>query len=77
VIAEHTIARQESPDMQALVPLSAPDVEQHGCPEPPHAPHVPGTPMPLLRPPQPSPDMHEPLVPVPQHDWPMAPHTAH
>src|SRR5262245_18022312 len=34
-------------------------------------------PMSLLRPPQPSPDMHVPVVRVPQHVWPMALQVSH
>jgi len=43
----------------------------------PQVPQVPGMPMLLMRPAQPRPVAHVPLLPEPQHDCPMAPHAAH
>jgi hypothetical protein len=61
--------------MQAVMPASAgtPAVEQHTWPEPPHVAHMPGTPMPALRPAQPSPLLQVPALLLPQQICPEAP----
>ena len=43
----------------------------------PQVPQVPGMHMLLIRPAQPRPVVHVPLLPEPQHDWPMAPQVPH
>jgi hypothetical protein len=59
-------------------PSAPPPVGQQSCPAPPHAAHIPGMPMPALRPPQARPGVgHEPVLPVPQQGWPAAPHAPH
>jgi len=50
---------------------------QHACPAAPQGPHMPGVPWPRLRPLQANPVLHVPLLPVPQHGWPSAPHVPH
>jgi hypothetical protein len=72
---------QASGIMQGRVPPPSappPVLGQQSCPAPPHAAHIPGTPMLSSRPPQARPGVgHEPLLPVPQQGWPAAPQVPH
>jgi hypothetical protein len=52
-------------------------VGQQGCPVPPQVAHMPGMPMPLLRPAQARPAVQVPLLPVPQQGWPGPPQVPH
>jgi hypothetical protein len=68
--------------MQAVTaPASAPPpppmVGQQGCPVPPQAAHIPGIPIPFIRPVQAKPAVQVPLLPVPQHGCPTPPQAPH
>jgi hypothetical protein len=66
------------PLQAACIPPSAPaPCGQQGCPVPPQAAHIPGTPLPLLRPPHASPGEQVPALPVPQHGCPGPPQVPH
>jgi len=53
-------------------------VGQQSWPAPPQTAHMPGTPMPALRPPQASPAVVQvPPLPTPQHGWPRPPQAPH
>ena len=69
----HIMLAQARPVWQAV----APPPEQQGWPIAPQVPQVPGMPMLLIRPAQPRPVVHVPLLPEPQHDCPMAPQGPH